>query len=119
MVPGGARGRRPSIPTSRDARPIKVALVSFELGDMEPTKAQLARCHEIMDMGEDWRGVAGRVRLADALLLAADGDSSAAFQRFEQAIGTLRTYSLPLDEAEALRLWSIALSRGGSRAPKR
>ena len=90
-----------------------LALLYIEMGRLEEARAQLARCHEIMSEGEDWRGVAGRVALAEAVLAAAEGDLEAAGPQFERALDIFRRYGLPWDQAEAFHLWGRACAAAG------
>jgi len=92
-----------------------LALLYVEIGRFEEARAQLARCHEIMAQGEDWRGVAGRVALAEAVLAAAEGNLEAAGPRFETALDVFRRYGLPWDQAEASHLWGRAFAMAGRR----
>ena len=73
----------------------------------------IVRCREILAEGEDWRGAAGRVALAEAALLA--GHLPEASDRFREAIELFRRFSLPWDEAEALHRFGRALLDGGDR----
>ncbi len=96
------------------ARP-DLALLYVETGRLEEARAQLARCGEIVAQGEDWRGVAGRVALAEAALAAAEGDPEAAGPQFETALDIFRHYGLPWDQAEAFHLWGRACAAAGRR----
>jgi DNA-binding CsgD family transcriptional regulator len=70
------------------------------------------RCHFIVGPGrEDWRGLAGHVDLAEAVVLAAEGRLDEATVLFESSVATMRRYGVPWDEAEALRAWALALAR--------
>jgi hypothetical protein len=62
---------------------------------------------------EDWRGLAGRHALAEAVILAAEGSLSAAAGRFQHALDIFRGHGLPWEEAEASLLWGRALRRAG------
>jgi DNA-binding CsgD family transcriptional regulator len=92
-----------------------LALLYVEMGRFEEARAQLERCGEIMAQGEDWRGVAGRVALAEAALAAAQGDPEAARPQFERALDIFRHYRLPWDQAEALHLWGRTCAAAGRR----
>ncbi|MGI8550102.1 MAG: hypothetical protein ACR2PL_04765 [Dehalococcoidia bacterium] len=70
-----------------------------------------------MANGEDWRGLAGRVVLAEAAVLAADRQHEPAATRFEQASAIFRRYSLPWDEAQAYEVWGGFLLQVGEREP--
>jgi tetratricopeptide (TPR) repeat protein len=94
----------------------ELALLHAENGRPEDAGPHLLRCHEIMAQGEDWRGLAGRVALAEAAVAAAEGHTADAERLFEQAIDVFRRYTLPWDEAEALHAWGRTLFRTRSRA---
>ncbi len=79
----------------------ELAIVLAESGRPEKSEVHLARCREILAEGEDWRGLAGRVALAEAVHAAASGCAENASERFELAIVVFRRLSLPWDEAEA------------------
>lgn len=54
---------------------------------------------ELVEHG--WRGLNGRLALAEATSLALAGDHEAAGAQYERAIEVFRRYQLPWDEAEA------------------
>lgn len=67
-----------------------------------------------MRAGEDWRGLVGRLTLAEATLEAAEGQITAAQGTFKQAIAVLGKYQLVWDEAQALECWGAALIKAGA-----
>ncbi len=96
-----------------------LALLCAESGRADEAEPHLARCRQVTTNAEDWRGLAGRVALAEAAVVAAVGagprtrlDAGAlqeAETHFRRAIDIFRRYTLPWDEAEALHLWGQAL----------
>ncbi|MCH8332676.1 tetratricopeptide repeat protein, partial [Candidatus Sumerlaeota bacterium] len=102
----------PHLPTEIRERS-QLALLYAELNRNDDARPHLERCREILALGEDWRGLKGRVILAEAAVLAAQGKPSEAESEFEQAIDTFRRYTLPWDEAEAMQLWGRALRDSG------
>ncbi len=80
----------------------ELALIYGETRRPEKTRPHFERCREILAQGEDWRGLAGRVGLAEAVVAGADGNVDDAERHFEAALAVFRRYSLPWDEAEAL-----------------
>jgi DNA-binding CsgD family transcriptional regulator len=82
----------------------ELALLFVETGRPAEAESHLARCREIMAAGEDWRGLGGRVALAEGLLLAAEGKYTEADPLFDKALEAFRRYKVPWDEAEALYL---------------
>ncbi len=93
-----------------------LAVLYAETGRPQEAQPHLARCREIMAPGEDWRGLAGRVALAEGAVAAAQRRLGKAEPLFEKAIETFRRYTLPWDEAEALHLWGRGLLSTGERA---
>jgi tetratricopeptide (TPR) repeat protein len=76
----------------------------------------LQRCRQIAGAGENWRGIAGSVERAEAVVAAANGEYSAAAEaRFEKAIVTFRHYCRPWEEADTLQYWGRALLAAGER----
>lgn len=64
---------------------------------------------------EDWRGVAGRLALSEAVVAAA-GDPRDGEGRFEEAVEVFRRFHVPWDQAEAFLLWGRALRQAGDHA---
>jgi hypothetical protein len=54
-------------------RRVELALLAVGDGRLQAGHAELDRCQEIIAIGEDWRGVAGRVSVAAGMLAAAEG----------------------------------------------
>jgi DNA-binding CsgD family transcriptional regulator len=102
----------PIVPIEVKAR-AALALLAAEQGDVSESRSHLTRCGEILDGREDWRGLAGRVGLADAVATAAEGNAEHADAGFTDAIQLCRRYALPWDEADAFRWWASALKRAG------
>ena len=64
------------------------------LGRLEAAREHADRCLAIVDAGEDWRGRAGVVALADAVVLAHEGRADDAERRFSDAHGVLERHCL-------------------------
>ena len=79
----------------------ELALLAAGDGRLETGHAELARCQEIIAMGEDWRGIAGRVSVAAGMLAAAEGRHAEASLAFTAAVETFQAYGCYWDEAEA------------------
>jgi DNA-binding CsgD family transcriptional regulator len=94
-----------------------LAAVCAQTGRLPEAHEHLTRCREIMGTREDWRGLAGRVALAEGAVAAAAGDLGTAERRCEDALGTARLVGLPWDEAEALCARGRVLARSGQRRP--
>jgi class 3 adenylate cyclase len=84
-------------------------------GRRDEASGHLARCRAVLEGGEDWRGLAGRVDLAEAVLAAQQGRLDETEQTFARAVEVFRQYTLPWDEAEALHQWGLARREGGDR----
>ena len=87
----------------------ELALLAAERGHLDAGKAELTRCQDIIQSGEDWRGIAGRAELATAMLAAADGRPEEARKAFAAAAETFQAHECRWDEAEARRMWAMAL----------
>ena len=87
----------------------ELALLAAGSGQLEEGRAQLARCREIIQAGEDWRGLAGRVDLAAGMLAAAEGMPRKSGEAFASAVNTFHRYACSWDEAQARSLWARAL----------
>jgi DNA-binding CsgD family transcriptional regulator len=90
---------------------VELALLCAEAGRMPEAEAHLARCREILAEGEDWRGLGGRLQLAEAVIAAARRDNEAAAGHFTAALETFQRLSLPWDEAETFELWARSCAR--------
>ena len=80
-----------------------------ELGRVAEAREHADRCLEIVAGGEDWRGRAGGVALADAMVLAREGRPDEAERAFGAALEVLRAHRLAGDEADALHQWGRLL----------
>ncbi len=76
-------------------------------------RSHLDRCLQILAAGEDWRGLAGRVALAQAALAGLGGCIDEAAAYFASAIETFGRFMLPWSEGEALVLRGQVLARAG------
>lgn len=86
-------------------------------GRVAEATPHLARCHQILANGEDWRAAAGRVALADGVVASNAGSSTQDFEvHFAQAVAVFRRFRIVWDEAEALHEWGRALVLAGDKA---
>jgi class 3 adenylate cyclase len=90
-------------------------LLCADTGRISEARVHLARCQEILSVGEDWRGRGGQIVLAEAVVLAAEGNLRDAAPLLEKALQIFRRLGLPWEEAEALHRWGTALVNGGER----
>lgn len=89
----------------------ELALLFAETHRLAQAEAHLQRCREVLSAGEDWRGIGGRVRLAEAACAAANGNCDDAEAHFAGAAATFRELTLPWDEAETFEVWARACRR--------
>ena len=93
----------------------ELALLLADAGRLEDAEAHLDRCREVLAGGEDWRGLAGRVAAAEAVVLVARHRVEEAEAHFTAALEIFRRYTLPWGEAETLRRWGIVRLHAGDR----
>jgi tetratricopeptide (TPR) repeat protein len=105
----------PADPTEEmHARP-EIAIVYCGLGRPEEALPHLQRCREIMAAGEDWRGMAGLVDLAESVVACADGGHTDAERGFRRSLEVFIHYDLPYLQADTLYYWGQALASAGER----
>jgi tetratricopeptide (TPR) repeat protein len=93
---------------------VLLAEAAAKSGSPEEVLAPLRRAQEILANGEDWRGLAAEVRLAEGILAAAQRRWEEAEAAFQQAVEINRQYHLPYYEARSLLEWGeMYLSRSG------
>jgi class 3 adenylate cyclase len=93
----------------------ELALLLARVGRLGPAGRHLDRCREIVEGVEDWRGLAGRIALAQAVLVAGAGQPDAADEAFAAAVSLFRNLDLPWDEADALQRWGQHCFANGER----
>jgi hypothetical protein len=84
-------------------------LLCSQLRQAEEARSHLERCQVIIANGEDWRGLVGRVALAEAVCCAIEARYNSAEAAFEQAVTVFHRMRLPWEAAEALHCWAQAL----------
>ena len=72
-----------------------------ELGRVQEAREHVDRCRAIVAGGEDWRGRAGVVALADAIVLAHEGRAADAERVFADGRAVLARHGLRGEEADA------------------
>jgi DNA-binding SARP family transcriptional activator/tetratricopeptide (TPR) repeat protein len=90
-----------------------LARVRAETGRLDEARMHVEGCRAIIGGGEDWRGIAGRAALAEAVVLALEDRMDEAHVVFGDACEMLRQFHLRGDEADALHQWGRALARAG------
>jgi tetratricopeptide (TPR) repeat protein len=68
-----------------------IATIAADAGDSGDALPHLQRCREIVSAGENWRGLAGGVERAEAVMAAAQGAFGAADGHFERGEEFVRT----------------------------
>jgi DNA-binding CsgD family transcriptional regulator len=84
----------------------ELAIACVARGRLDEAEQHLLRCREVQAKGEDWRGIAGRIALAEAVYASALRRNEDAESHFEHAVEVFRSMSLPWDEAETYELWA-------------
>src|SRR5207249_4666449 len=81
----------------------RASFAEFYAAARRPEEAvpHLERCRDIMAAGEDWRGLAGRVARAEALVASYENLDRAG-EQFHNAIQIHRRYQLPFEECHTL-----------------
>jgi transcriptional regulator with XRE-family HTH domain len=92
----------------------ELAILCAEDGRNAEAEHHLVRCRAILAAGEDWRGLAGCVALAEAVSASARSGAEVAEKGFGQALSIFQRWSLPWNEAEALCAWGRALAADGT-----
>jgi len=105
----------PIVPIEVKAR-VELALIAAEAGEQQQAWSHINRCTQILAQGENWRGLAGQVALAEAVAMAAGGRAEQADEKFAEAIEIFRRYTLPWDEAETWQRWGRAALQAGNYA---
>jgi ATP/maltotriose-dependent transcriptional regulator MalT len=87
----------------------ELARALVECRRVEPARAHVDRCHTILENGEDWRGRAGMVAVAEGIVLAHEGRAVEAERVFANARTVLARHDLAGDEADLLHHWGRLL----------
>ena len=88
----------------------RLAILEAGERNVEAARENLARCDALLARGNGWRGCLGFVMVARAATAFAEGRTDEAENLFGNAIEIFQRYSMPFDEAEALRIWGRALA---------
>ena len=91
----------------------ELALIYAHEDRVDCASEHTTRCREILGNGEDWRGLAGIVARAEAVVAAAEGKYEDAETQFTKAVKIFQRYHVPFYEAEALHYWGRALNASG------
>jgi tetratricopeptide (TPR) repeat protein len=97
----------------------ELALLTAQTGCLDQAHLHLARCLEVMAAGEDWRGLAGHVVRAEAVVAAAESRFEVAHKQFASAVEIHRRYQVPFEEADTLHYWGRALLAAGEHVGAR
>jgi tetratricopeptide (TPR) repeat protein len=102
----------PNLPRAINAQQ-QLCLLYFDMNRRDDASRGLMYCREILAGGEDWRGLAGTVARAEAVVAALDRRFDDADSHFETALQILHRYSAVWMEANTLLYWGRALIRAG------
>jgi tetratricopeptide (TPR) repeat protein len=91
----------------------ELAILCAQDGRVADAEPHVRRCRVILADGEEWRGLSGRVALAQAVLASAAGNWEVAEREFDRALSLFDRWRLPWSKAEALSAWGCALSTAG------
>ncbi len=105
----------PHVPYALNAH-AQAALIAARRGSLERARKNLLRCREIVASGEDFRGLIGRVAVAEAAAAAAEGNRDSAKNHFANALEIFHRYDLPWDQAQTHHLWAAALRASGAHS---
>jgi tetratricopeptide (TPR) repeat protein len=94
----------------------QAALLAVELGQYGKAVEHLEICRGILKAGENWRGLAGFVIRAEAVVQAAIGQLEDALEHFQKAVNNFERYSLPWEVADTFHFWGRALLSAGENA---
>jgi DNA-binding SARP family transcriptional activator/tetratricopeptide (TPR) repeat protein len=86
-----------------------------QAGRLDEAGSQIERCREIVSNGEEWTGLAARVELSGAVVMAHGGRLERADASFTRALEAFDRYKLRCDQADAMHQWGLALAGGGDR----
>jgi tetratricopeptide (TPR) repeat protein len=90
-----------------------LALLCVESGRIEEAEDHLAHCSRILSSGENWRGLAGHVAQAEAVVLCASKRMDKGEEAFQRAVEVFCSYRAPWEESEAQIYWGQALLSQG------
>jgi tetratricopeptide (TPR) repeat protein len=94
----------------------QAALLAVDVGQYEKAAEHLEVCLRILELGENWRGLAGTVERAEAAIQAGLDRLEDAEKFFQRAIANFKQYALPFEVAETFHVWGQALLNAGDRA---
>jgi non-specific serine/threonine protein kinase len=93
-----------------------LARLYVEMKRLDEATEQVTRCRQVLAAGEDWRGLAGNVALAEAVVAGERGDYDIAYRQFEAALAIHQKYHLAWAQADTLHYWGRVLAAAGDRA---
>jgi DNA-binding CsgD family transcriptional regulator/tetratricopeptide (TPR) repeat protein len=93
-----------------------LAQVCAETDRLPEARQQLGQARTIAGNGDEWRGLAGQLHLAEGVVALAAAASPEAGRHFQRCIDVYRCYAFPWGEAEAQLLWGRGLRNAGETA---
>jgi DNA-binding CsgD family transcriptional regulator len=93
-----------------------LAQVYAETDRLPEARRQLGQARTIAGNGEEWRGLAGQLELAEGVVALAAEALPEAERHFQRCIDADRRYAFPWGEAEVQLLWGRGLRNAGQTA---
>jgi DNA-binding CsgD family transcriptional regulator len=90
-----------------------LALVCVDTQHVPVAQEHATSARQIVANGEDWRGLAGQLALAEGALALASGQFVAAEKHFERSLAIARHFANPFAEVEVHIVWSRGLLARG------
>ena len=91
----------------------ELAILCAQDGRHAEAEDHVGRCRAILAAGEEWRGLAGRVALAEAILASSVANWELAEREFDRAVSSFARWTLPWSKAEAYSVWGSTLAAAG------
>jgi DNA-binding CsgD family transcriptional regulator len=90
-----------------------LAQLCAEHGRLPDARRHLVEAAAIASNGEDWRGLAGQLHLAEGVVAISQGRVEEASLHFHRSIDTYRRHAFPWGEAEVQLAWARGLRNAG------
>jgi DNA-binding CsgD family transcriptional regulator len=106
----------PGIRQDEAAARALLAQVCAETSQLPAAREHLTQGRQIASNGEDWRGLAGQLHVAEGIVAVESKALEEAERHFQDATQIYQRCAHPFGEAEALLLWSRGLRNAGETA---
>jgi hypothetical protein len=91
----------------------ELALVRLARGEVSEARSEVRRCRDLLQPGEDWRGLSALVDRAEAAVISYDGHIEEAGQLWALAAEVFSRHRLPWEVAETFIVWGSLLAQHG------